>query len=99
MELLCFRFHFGAALFRPSPSRVVAALWPIKDHPDREIVAKVFKVVLYPGGRKQQVLWTTSLPPLIANKLTAAPRDYVNLVPRVWRLRIMAARRVKLHYK
>ena len=75
----------------------LATFRPIKENPDRKIIAEVFKTVFDCRGYEQNVVWDKGLSRSAADKLSTALRDDVNLVERMWCLRIAAARRVELH--
>src|SRR5205814_8068309 len=82
-----------------SASICLAAFRPVKENPDRKVIAEVFKTVFDSRGRKQNIVLSEGLSRSAADKLSAALRNDVNLIERVRRLRIAAARRVELHHQ
>src|SRR5712691_2300455 len=82
---------------KKAASICLATLRPIKENPDRKIIAEVFKTVFDARGYEQNVVWGEGSSRSAADKLSAALRDDVNLVERMWSLWIAGARRVELH--
>jgi hypothetical protein len=74
-----------------------ATLGAVENHPDREIVAEIFKAMSHAGGNEQQIGFAKGFAYLAADKFTAAARDDVNFVLSVRRLRIAAARRINFN--
>jgi hypothetical protein len=74
-----------------------AAFGPIKENPNRKIIAEVFKTVFDASGREQNIVRRKWLSRAAADKVTAALGDDVKFILGMRSLGIAATRRVKLH--
>ena len=82
---------------KKSASIDLAALRPVKEDPDGEVIAEVFEPMFDSGGCEQDISWRESLPSAITNEFAGALGHNIDFVARMRRLRIVAARRVKLY--
>src|SRR5262245_56522348 len=73
-------------------SRLLAALRPVEDHPDGEVVRELLKPMLDPGGHEQQVARAEAVSRGAVDEHTLAADDDVHLVAPVRLLRIDASR-------
>jgi hypothetical protein len=76
-----------------------AAFGPIKEYPDRKVLAEVLKSMLSSGRSKQDVVGGERLSSGAADKLAAALRHNVNFVTRMRHLEIRSARLGQLNYE
>src|ERR1700686_543846 len=74
-----------------------AAFWAIKENPESETVGKILEPVFDSSLDENEISRTNGPAFFAGQKLTASAQDHINLVARVRRLQIDAARRVKFH--
>src|SRR5262245_334511 len=77
----------------------LSAFRAVKQRPDGEVIGEILKAVFASGGRKDQIAGLKSPPRRPVKECAASTRDDVNLVARVWRLRIASTRGVHLDLK
>src|SRR5262249_7707159 len=73
--------------------RDLAAAGPVEDPPHQEVVAKIFKPMVGPGGHEKEVAGLEGVPLAIVKQDATAANDDVDLVLCVRRLLIRARRR------
>ena len=76
-----------------------AAFGPIKENPDRKVIAEVLKTMFCTGRGEQEVMGRKCLPRGATYKLTTALRHDVNFIARMRHLQIRAAWLGQLNYE
>ena len=85
---------------RPTKSLLrLAAFRAVEEDPERKVIAEIFKTMLHSGWDKQEIVGP-KLPTLArAGKIASAVDDNVDLIARVWSLRIGTTWRIQFHGK
>lgn len=71
----------------------LSAFGSVKDYPEQQIIREILETVSNPRRNKEKISGLYPVPHLRIEKFTAALNHNVNLISRVWLLRINVQRR------